>query len=53
MSWIATCLVTGTVWEMFDEDDKKKAEQINSVKVETAMEYLCRVNQEIKEENGE
>ena len=50
-SWVATCLVTGMVWEMFSHSDAEKASATESIKVETVNEYLTRINKEIKEEN--
>lgn len=49
-SWIITCLTSGTVWETFDKADADKAHESNAVLVETALEYLGRINKEIKNE---
>lgn len=47
-SWMATCLVTGYAWELFDREDARKAEEV--VLVETAGDYLARINSEAEHE---
>ncbi|TDX30778.1 hypothetical protein DFO67_10433 [Modicisalibacter xianhensis] len=46
-SWVITCMVTGYSWEVFSRDDARKAESV--ALVETAQEYLARINEEAKE----
>ena len=48
-SWMITCLATGEVFEVFDRADANKAKESPFVKVETAAEYLGRINREIRE----
>lgn len=48
-SWTITCIATGEVFEVFSAKDAEEARQSPFVKVETAMEYLGRVNREIRE----
>lgn len=43
-SWMVTCLVSGYVWEVFDREDARKAEEV--ALVETAQDYLARINEE-------
>lgn len=50
-SWVITCITTGFTWEVFNYEYAVAAENSNVCKVETAMDYLCRINQEIKEAN--
>jgi len=47
-SWMVTCLVSGMVWEIFDKSDHDNIIEPNlqSVKVETAREYLERINED-------
>ncbi|UQI42729.1 hypothetical protein [Vreelandella venusta] len=45
-SWMVTCLVSGYVWEVFDREDARKAEEV--ALVETAQDYLARINEEAR-----
>ena len=47
-TWMITCIATGEVFEVFSAKDAEKAKQSPFVKVETAIEYLGRLNREIK-----
>jgi hypothetical protein len=48
-SWVCTCITTGRVWEVFKYNQAVAADKTNVIMVETAMEYLTRINEEIKE----
>ncbi|WP_341232417.1 hypothetical protein [uncultured Methylophaga sp.] len=48
-SWVCTCSTTGRVWEVFSHKQAVAADKTNVIMVETAMDYLCRINQEAKE----
>ena len=52
MSWVVTCLVTGTVIEIFDLANYDRAIKLNSVKVEPIANYLGRINKEIKDSDS-
>lgn len=47
-SWVCTCIITGRVWEVFSYSHAVEADKTNVILVETAMEYLGRINEEIK-----
>jgi len=49
-TWMITCIATGEVFEVFDSEDARKAMESPFVKVETAAEYLGRINREIREQ---
>ena len=49
-SWVCTCITTGRVWEVFNYKQAVEADKTNVIMVETAMEYLSRINEEIKED---
>lgn len=49
-SWVCTCISTGRVWETFSYKHAIAADKTNVIMVETAMEYLCRINEEPKED---
>lgn len=48
-TWMITCLATGEVFEIFDRANARKPMESPFVKVETAMEYLGRINRDIRE----
>lgn len=50
-TWICTCLSTGCVFEIFDDRNYRTANACNSIKVETAGQYLSRINEELKNES--
>ena len=52
-SWVVTCISSGEVFEFFDEANKDKAVRSGLFHVETAMEYLCRIAKQSKEERDE
>ena len=52
MSWIITCISTGEVFEIFERDNYDKAKNSDLFKIETAAEYLGRINQQIKDESN-
>lgn len=47
-SYMITCVSTGEVWEVCKKGDAQKAHDSGLFLVETAHEYLCRINEEIK-----
>ena len=47
-SWMITCIATGEVFEVFSANDAAMARKSTFVRVETAIEYLGRINKEIK-----
>jgi len=53
MSWVVTCLVTGTVIEIFNQENYDRALKLNSVKVEPIADYLGRINKEIRDADSE
>ena len=49
-SWVVTCISSGEVFEFFDQANKEKAVKSGLFHVETAMEYLCRIAEQSRED---
>jgi len=48
-SWIITCATTGLTFEIFNRENMEKAKECPFWTVETAAEYLGRINADIRQ----